>query len=38
MALVKAEDIGNQIEGINSLPLFRQVGLMVAFAYLTLFI
>lgn len=32
MALVKAENISNQIEGINSLPLFRQVGLMVAFA------
>jgi flagellar M-ring protein FliF len=32
MALVKAEDIGNQIQGINSLPLFRQVGLMIAFA------
>ena len=32
MALVKPEEIGNQIEGINSLPLFRQIGLMVAFA------
>ena len=32
MALVKAEDIGNQIEGINNLPLVKQVGLMVALA------
>lgn len=32
MALVKAEDIGNQIQGMDSLPLFRQIGLMVAFA------
>jgi len=32
MALVKAEDIGNQIEGINKLPVLRQVGLMVALA------
>jgi len=32
MALVKAEDIGNQIEGINKLPLVKQVGLMVALA------
>ncbi len=32
MALVKAEDIGNQIEGINNLPLLKQVGLMVALA------
>lgn len=32
MALVKAEDIGNQIEGISNLPLLKQVGLMVALA------
>lgn len=32
MALVKAENIGNQIEGMNSLPLFRQIGMMIALA------
>ncbi len=32
MALVKAENIGNQIQGMDSLPLFRQIGLMIAFA------
>ena len=32
MALVKPEEIGNQIEGINNLPLFKQIGLMIAFA------
>lgn len=32
MALVKAENIGNQIEGMSSMPLFRQLGMMVALA------
>ncbi len=32
MALVKAEDIGNQIEGMSNLPLFKQIGMMIAFA------
>ncbi len=32
MALVKAENIGNQIQGMDSLPLFRQIGLMIALA------
>lgn len=32
MALVKAENVGNQFNGFSGLPVFRQLGLMIGLA------
>jgi len=32
MALVKAENVGNQFNGFSGLPVLRQLGLMIGLA------